>query len=143
MSERKVIGTQGEEDVVRLVPCPNCKKSMMRLPVDYPLFDLQCTGCSFRAQVKTISSKEKDRILGAGWEVINKVLKSGYMLPPLIVNYVWEEKNIRKQKIVFFPFIPKVNVRKRVVGVTAQRANYKMFDYVGLLSLPHFVLYER
>jgi hypothetical protein len=143
MSTRKVIGTQGEEDVVRLVPCPNCKKKLMRLPVDYPLFDLQCTGCSFRAQVKTINSREKDKIWGAGWDIANKVLKSGYMMPPLIVNYVWSEKGIMRRKIIFFPFIPKVNIKKRIIGATSQRANYKMFDYVGLLSLPQFKLYEE
>ena len=73
---------------------------------------------------------------------MNKVLKSGFLMPPLIINYIWSEKGIQKQKIVFYPFIPRVNIKKRTLSATAQRANYKMFDYVGLRSLPHFTLYE-
>lgn len=64
------------------------------------------------------------------------------MMPPLIVNYSWTEQKVRKRKIIFFPFIPKTNLKKRTLRPTAQRANYKMFDYIGLRSLPHFVLYE-
>ena len=68
-------GEIGEKEIVKLVPCPNCKKELMQLPANYPLYDVQCTGCSFRAQIKTINSKPKDTILGAGWEIMDKVLK--------------------------------------------------------------------
>lgn len=91
MSKNKVSGDEGEKEVVKLVPCPNCKKSLMLLPQSYPLFDVQCTGCSFRAQVKTNNSKPKNTIFGAGWEIIDKVTKSGYLVPPLIANFKWKE----------------------------------------------------
>ena len=45
----------GEKVVVEKVPCPNCGKRLMPLPPNYPLYDLQCTGCLFRAQVKKSS----------------------------------------------------------------------------------------
>ncbi len=115
----------------------------MQLPPNYPLYDLQCTGCSFRAQVKTNNTKPKDIIFGAGWEIMDKVLKSGFITPPLITNFKWKEKGVEKQKIIFYPFIPKKNLKKRQLSPTARRANYKMFNYVGLLSLPSFVLYEK
>ncbi len=83
----KSAGDIGEQEVVDLVPCPNCQKKLMLLPVGYPLFDVQCTGCSFRAQVKTNRSKPKASILGAGWQIMDKVLKSGYLTPPLIANF--------------------------------------------------------
>jgi len=78
MSKSKDSGDVGEREVVNLVPCPNCKKKLMQLPPSYPLYDLQCTGCSFRVQVKTNNSKPKKEIFGAGWEVVEKVLKSGF-----------------------------------------------------------------
>jgi len=143
MSNNKISGDFGEQEVVGLVPCPNCKKKLMLLPKNYPLYDLQCTGCSFRVQVKTNNSKPKSEIFGAGWEIIDKVLKSGFMMPPLIANFKWTEKDIEHQKIIFYPFIPKSNLKKRQLSSTARRANYKMFNYVGLDNIPSFVLYEK
>lgn len=143
MSNNKAAGDAGEHDVVDKVPCPNCGKRLMRLPPNYPLYDLQCTGCSFRAQVKSNNSKPKDTIFGAGWEIMDKVMKSGYMVPPLIANFHWTENGASKQVILFFPFIPKKTLAPRKLSPTARRANYKMFNYRGLLSLPHFSLYEK
>jgi len=143
MVNNKIAGDAGEEEVCKLVPCPNCKKPLMMLPKNYPLYDLQCTGCSFRVQVKTNKSKPKSEIFGAGWEIMDKVLKSGFMVPALIANFKWSEKGIEKHKIIFYPFIPKSNLKKRQLSPTARRANYKMFNYVGLDKLPHFVVYEK
>lgn len=61
-------GNVGEEEIVKLVPCPNCGKKLMKLPKNYPLVDVQCEGCTFRAQVKTVNSSPKKIIFGAGWK---------------------------------------------------------------------------
>ncbi|USN45320.1 MAG: hypothetical protein H6502_04665 [Candidatus Woesearchaeota archaeon] len=143
MPNNKITGDVGEQEVCDLVPCPNCKKPLMTLPKNYPLYDLQCTGCSFRVQVKTNNSKPKSEIFGAGWEIIDKVLKSGFMIPPLIANYRWSENGVVKQTIIFYPFIPKSHLKKRQLLPTARRADYKMFNYVGLDKLPHFVVFEK
>lgn len=142
MAGNKAAGDEGEREVVEKVPCPNCGKRLMQLPPNYPLYDLQCTGCSFRAQVKTNKCKPKDIIFGAGWEIMDKVMKSGFLIPPLIANFKWTERGITKQKILFFPFIPKKALLRRQLSPEARRANYKMFNYGGLSSLPHFVVYE-
>jgi len=34
-------GDQGELEVIRLMPCPNCGKALMSLPPNYPLYDVQ------------------------------------------------------------------------------------------------------
>ncbi len=129
--------------MVEKVPCPNCKKPLMILPPNYPLYDLQCTGCSFRVQVKTNRTKPKKEIFGAGWQVVNKVLRSGYLMPPLITNFVWKENGRERQEIRFYPFIPKKHLKKRNLSPTARRANYEMFNYVGLDRLPFFVVYKK
>ena len=139
----KQFGDEGERDVVEKVPCPNCSKQLMLLPPSYPMNDVQCSGCNFRAQIKTNRSKPKNEIFGAGWDVAEKVLKSGYMMPSLIVNFVWTEKETEKQEIRFYPFIPKKNLKKRTLSETARRANYKMFNYIGLDVLPYLVLYRQ
>ena len=121
----KITGDEGEKEVVNLIRCPNCNKKLMQLPNNYPLYDIQCTACSFRAQIKTNNSKPKKEIFGAGWEIMNKVMKAGFMVPPLIVNYKWQEKGKTYQKILFYPFIPKENLKKRQLSPTAKRAKYK------------------
>lgn len=139
----KISGDLGEKEVVDLVPCPNCKKDLVLLPKSFPLCDVQCSACHFRAQVKTNNSKPKDEILGAGWEIMDKTTKSGNLIPSLITNNKWEEEGIKKQEIRFYPFVPKVNLKPRQLSPTARRANYKMFNYVGLDTLPHFILFRK
>lgn len=143
MSTNKISGDLGEQEVVELVPCPNCSKRLMLLPANYPLVDVQCTGCLFRAQVKTNNSKPKAEIFGAGWDIQHKVLKSGYQMAPLIANYKWKEKDTNRQKIIFYPFIPKKNLKKRNVVFKSNRKDHMMFNYIGLDTLPHFVLYDK
>lgn len=139
----KQAGDMGEQDVVNLVTCPNCKKSLELLPKSFPLCDVQCFACHFRTQIKTNYSRPKDEIFGAGWDIMDKVTKSGYLIPALITNNKWSEEGVEKQEIRFYPFIPKVNLKKRQLSETAKRANYKMFNYVGLDTLPYFVLYKK
>ncbi len=139
----KTNGDIGEKEVIDLVPCPNCKKDLMLLPKNYPLYDVQCTGCSFRAQVKTNKSKPKNIIFGAGWEIMDKVLKSGYLVPPLIANFKWQERGVEMQEIYFYPFLPKDNLKKYKLSETAKRANYWMFRYEGLLRLPRYIMYKK
>lgn len=143
MANNKLSGDAGELEVVNLIPCPNCGKKLMVLPPGYPLFDVQCTGCSFRAQVKTNLSKPKSVIFGAGWEIMDKVLRSGYITPPLIANFKWFENGVERQEIRFYPFVPKLNLKKYKLSETARRANYWMFRYIGLDKLPYFELYKN
>jgi len=143
MPSNRQYGNQGEQEVINLISCPNCGKKLMLLPPNYPLYDVQCTGCSFRAQVKTNKSKPKAIVFGAGWQIIEKVLKSGFMIPPLFVNFKWKDKNGFHQEIRFYPFIPRKNLRKYKLSEKARRANYWMFNYMGLDKLPHFTLYKN
>jgi DNA-directed RNA polymerase subunit RPC12/RpoP len=134
-------GDKGENEVIKLVPCPNCGKKLISLPANYPLYDVQCGGCSFRAQVKTNSSKPKSVIFGAGWEIMDKVLKAGFMIPPTFVNFKWQEKGRWHQEIRFYPFIPRKNLRKYKLSEKARRANYWMFNYIGMDKLKYYVVY--
>ena len=143
MPSNRQSGDIGEKEIIRLVSCPNCGKKLMALPSNYPLYDVQCTGCSFRAQVKTNQSKPKAVVFGAGWDIMEKVLKSGFITPPIFANFKWEEKEKNRQEIRFYPFVPKLNLRKYQLSAKARRANYKMFNYVGLDTLPYFVVYKR
>lgn len=143
MASNRESGDKGEQEIVDLIPCPNCQKKLMLLPPNFPLYDVQCTGCSFRAQVKTNQSKPKAVIFGAGWEIMDKVLKSGFITPSIFANFKWTEKGIEKQEVRFYPFVPKKNLRKYQLSETARRANYKMFNYVGLDTLPYFLMYKK
>lgn len=143
MTNNKIAGDHGELDVVDKMPCPNCGKKLMILPPNYPLYEVQCVGCNFRAQVKTNHSKPKKEIFGAGWDIMEKVLKSGFITPPLITNFIWSEKDKECQEIRFYPFIPKPNLKMHKLAPTARRANYKMFNYIGIDKLPYFLVYKK
>lgn len=132
-----------EQEVVDLVACPNCQKPLMLLPPNYPLYDLQCTGCSFRAQVKTINHKPSALFFWAGRDIMEKVLKSGFMVPALFANFKWKEKWVEHQEIKFYPFVPKKHLRKYQLSETARRANYKMFHYQNMDIVPHFIVYQK
>lgn len=142
MSNQKNGGI-GEREVIKLVPCPNCGKDLMQLPPNYPMYDVLCSGCAFRAQVKTNASKPKGTVFGAGWDVMEKVTKSGYMVPALFLNFKWVEGVNVRQEIRFYPFVPKKNLHKYQLSETARRANYWMFTYTGMDKLPHFVVYKK
>jgi DNA-directed RNA polymerase subunit RPC12/RpoP len=143
MSVNKKSGQDGEKDIIRLVLCPNCGKKLMSLPSNYPLFDIQCTGCLFRAQVKTNKNKPKAVVFGAGWQIMEKVLKSGFITPPLFLNFKWREKKVSKQEIRFYPFVPKRNLKKYQLSPKAKRANYWMFRYEAMNKLPYFIVYSK
>ena len=143
MAGNKKAGDAGELEVMELVPCPNCGKKLMLLPPSFPLYDVQCTGCSFRAQIKTNNHAPSGTIFGAGWQIMDKVLKSGFITPPLIVNFKWKNKTGTLQEIRFYPFVPKKNLLKYKLSEKARRANYWMFNYIGLDKLPYFTVYPK
>lgn len=143
MANNKKQGDIGEKEIIKLISCPNCGKSLMALPVNYPLYDIQCSACSFRAQIKTNNKKPAKEIFGAGWEIVEKVLKSGFLMPPLITNYKWKEGNLEKQEIRFYPFIPKENLKKSLRDIKSHNRKYWMFNYTGLDKLPYFVVYKK
>ena len=136
-------GDFGENEIIELVSCPNCHRKLMHLPTGYPLYDVQRTGCNFRAQVKTNLTKPKNEIFGATWDIMDKTTKSGYFVPPLIVNFKWVEINQVKQEIRFYPFVPRTNLKKYVVKFKNGRKDLSMFNYIGLGKLPFFVLYTK
>jgi Dam-replacing family len=80
----KATGDTGEQYIVDYAPCPACGKKLMRLPPNYPLFDVQCEGCTFRCQVKAAASRPQNQIFGAGWNVFYASLKGGHLVPLLI-----------------------------------------------------------
>jgi len=137
MGKNHLTGTEGEKEVIEKVRCPNCGQQLMSLPPSYPLFDVQCTACLFRAQIKTSTSKPGGKIMGATGTIMNYYIKAGQIIPPLIVNHKWDGG----QEIRFYPFVPKENLKFRQLSPTAIRANLKMFDYSGLNTVPYFVLF--
>ena len=70
---------------------------------------------------------------------MEKVLKSGFITPPLITNFKWVTKNRRLQEIRFYPFVPKANLKKHQLSPKARRANYRMFNYTNIDKLPYFI----
>lgn len=142
MANNKESGDIGEKEVVALMSCPNCQKKLMLLPPNYPMYDVQRTACNFRAQVKTNNCKPKSVIFGAGYDIYEKVMKAGFLAPPLIVNFRWiDKKGTANREIRFYPFVAKGNIKKYTLSANAKRANYKMFRYEKLDKIPFIVMH--
>lgn len=139
---KRELGDIGEQEVCELIPCPNCSKQLVKLPKGFPMYDVQCSGCMFRSQVKTVKSKPKNTIFGAGWDIYEKVLKAGFLAPSLIVHFIWESDKGICREVRFYPLIAMGNIKKYQLSSSARRANYKMFKYVKLDKIPHFVLHQ-
>lgn len=136
-STNQQTGQEGVDFVIRHVDCPNCGNIVTPLPKNYPLLNLQCTYCSFRAHVKTSTIPPREVLQGAGWNILNGILKCGYLVPPLIVNYCWSQDGVEKREVRFYPFIPKKHIKVHALSSGQRQAGYKMFDYVGLDKLPY------
>jgi len=98
----------------------------------------------FRAQIKTLRCAPlKDQIFGAGWDILEKTLKSGHLIPPLLVNFQWSDEAPGKnqQEVYFFPFLTLDNLKRRQRSNDGAHPNYKEFNYVGLLTAPHIRLF--
>lgn len=144
MLTKKQVGTLGEKEVAKYVKCPNCLSTLILLPEGFPMYDVQCSRCLFRAQIKTVNSKPKSSIFGAGWDIYGKVMKAGYLAPQLIVNFRWKARNGGlNQEIRFYPFIAIGNIQKYKLSPTARRANYWMFKYVKLDKIPFISMFSQ
>lgn len=143
-TNRQNVGDKGEAEVARCAPCPNCRKRLVKFSKkNYPLYDLQCESCFFRVQVKTSGSSPKSTVPGAGWDIINKVLKAGFLAPPLIVNFKGKKKKLDQSEILFFPFVTKQFMDDYTLGDKHPQKGYKMFNYARLNKLPHFRLVKH
>ncbi|NDV13198.1 DpnI domain-containing protein [Crenobacter caeni] len=142
MTSNTEAGHYGEREVIDIIKCPHCKNKLMQLPKNYPVYDVQCSACMFRAQVKTNNCEPKNEILGSGWSVLEKTLKAGYLPPPLIVNFKWNACGEQRQKVLFFPFVPKSHFKPRPLKQNGKQTREIRFNYINLLSIPHFVLLD-
>src|SRR5258708_7106676 len=126
MTTRQDSGELGEKEVCELVKCPNCSGKLFQLAKNNPLYDIACSRCLFRAQVKT-PKRNSQVISGAGWNILDKALKAGFIIPPLIIN--------SKSDIRFYPYIPKSALIKRLADIKSSNRKYWMFDKI----LYHFL----
>lgn len=144
MVNHKLTGDVGEKEVIKHVRCPNCQSKLVLLPEGFPMYDVMCSRCLFRVQVKTVNNKPRSQIFGATWEIYDKVLKAGHLAPQLIVNYKWKANNgSLNQEIRYYPFIAKGNIQKYKLSEKAKRANLWMFKYVKLDRIPFITLYQQ
>ena len=137
----KNVGRTGEMEVVNLINCPNCDHRLFLLPPGYPIWDIQCSACLWRAQVKSQTSKPTDRVRGAGWDIMSAALKKGDSVPPLITNFKWTKNGIAKREIRLYPFIKRNCLKPRMANIKSVNRLHRMFDY-NLKDTKHYVLFS-
>jgi hypothetical protein len=138
------LGEAAEQFVVENVRCPSCGSTLRQLPPGYPLFDLQCSRCLFRAQVKRVQEKPRSRLRGGSWSVVSTYLRTGQLLPPMFVCFDWPRKQAEPGSVYLFPLVPAKNVIKRVLSDKHKTdAGRAMAEYRDMLSLPHQIVAVR
>jgi Dam-replacing family len=131
---RQVLGTFGEERVVRDCSCPRCKRSktLVCLPPNFKCADVICDFCGYLAQVKTSSSREIATIprvlLGAAWGPQKERMDAAIYFPLFLVlvdpekNYAIHYLSADVQNTTMFrPRSP--------LSQTARRAGWQGFTY--------------
>lgn len=136
-------GAEAEAFVVERIACPSCGSALRPLPSGYPLYDVECTRCLLRAQVKRILAAPRDRIRGATWDVMSHHFKTGHLIPPMFACFGWPSGAPEPLTVWFFLLIPTANVKMRVLSDRHQtQPGRRMAEYVGMKSVPHFVVFE-
>lgn len=135
-------GTEAEQFVIAHVPCPSCGHELRALHKGFPLYDLDCTRCLLRTQVKRILAPPRNRIRGASWDVMNHHLRTGQLVPPIFACFGWRKEDSEPQ-VYFFPFIPATHLKKRVLSESHATPGRKMTEYERMLELPKIVVWER
>jgi hypothetical protein len=138
------LGEEAERLIAERVPCPSCGSALHQLVRGYPLFDVQCSKCLFRAQVKRVQEAPRNRLRGGSWNVVNTYLRTGQLLPPMFVCFGWPRLVAEPSSIYFFPLVPAKNVTKRVLSEAHKTdAGRAMVEYREMLSLPHQIISIR
>lgn len=142
VASQSVSGAEAERFVVDRIPCPSCSSALRALPAGYPLYDVECTRCLLRAQVKRILARPRDRIRGATWDVMSHHFKTGHLIPPMFACFGWPAGRPEPHVVWFFPLIPTRNLKMRVLSERHQtQAGRRMAEYVDMRSLPRFVVF--
>ena len=77
--QRPNAGALGEKRIVKIINCPNCARNLVQYPKGHPLIDVRCESCEFKAQLKVNNCKPKKIVFGAGWDILDKHLKAGFL----------------------------------------------------------------
>jgi hypothetical protein len=141
-SSRSAQGAQAERFVVQYLSCQSCGSSLRELPVGYPLFDVECVRCLFRAQVKRVKAGPRDRLRGGSFDLVSHHLKTGHLLPPLFVCFGWETGAATPGEVWFFPLVPAKNVKARILSERHSTPGRRMAEFVGMRALPHSVIWR-
>jgi len=134
-------GVEAEAFVVARIPCPSCGHALRAMAPGYPLYDVECTRCLLRAQVKRILAGPRDRIRGASWDVIAHHFKTGHLVPPMFACWGWPTGTPEPSEVWFFPLIPTSHLKMRVLSERHKTPGRRMAEYVDMRGVPHFVVF--
>jgi hypothetical protein len=142
MTSRSAEGTEAERFIIDQLSCPSCGSSLRQLPTGYPLYDLECVRCLFRAQVKRVKAGPRDRLRGGSYDLVSHHLKTGHLLPPLFVCFGWATGAVNPSEVWLFPLVPAKNVKLRVLSEKHSTPGRRMAEYVEMRKLPHAVVWR-
>jgi DNA-directed RNA polymerase subunit RPC12/RpoP len=135
-------GERAVEFVLAQVKCAYCEKALVDLPRATPVYDVACSRCEFRAQVKSVETHMRRRIRGASARPLAGLRLAGKSSPPLIVVWGWDGEARSAERVTLYPLVPWRHIRERALSQNHETmAGRLMVDYHDLHLLPFFELY--
>lgn len=136
---KQVLGTHGEQIVLRSCACPKCKRkrTLKALPPNFKCADVICDFCGYLAQVKTMTVSDHTlppkRVLGAAWGPQKARMDAGIYFPLFVVLV-----DAKAYSVYYLPADLQhddlFSVRKPL-STAAKRAGWQGFAY-DLTRLP-------
>lgn len=149
-TKRQATGNIGEKFVIKHVTCPICNKGkFVEMSIkNFPCADTICKFCGALGQVKSVRTKDIDKIPkkvgGAAWPPFKKRIEKGIFYPFFIVlikedkpkRIIYISKDIQKAT---YEIDKKLYIPRKPLGAHCRRAGWQGFDYnLELIPEMHF-----
>jgi hypothetical protein len=129
--------------VLNFVPCPNCKSRLEARPVEREWKNVFCTNCDFACRFVVALNDPNESKLNILPKDLEGLLSDKVSLPPLIIDYKWNDGEIDWEKVYFFPFISFQFLKEQQehpISLLPDREISVLFD---IYNLPNMVLFEQ
>jgi len=132
---RQLLGSFGEQRVVKECSCPRCKRdgTLIRLPSNFKCADVICDFCGYLAQVKSTKVSDintiPDTVLGAAWGPQKERMTSAIYFPLFLVLVGPSQKDYSIFYLAADLQEPRMFKPRSPLSPKARRAGWQGFTY--------------
>ncbi len=129
--------------ILNFVPCPNCKSRLEAKPVEHEWKNVFCTECAFACRFITVHHDPNISKFNILPKDLKTLLTEKTLLPPLIIDYKWNDGNMEWEKVFFFPFISSKFLEEQQQKPVSLLPDQETSVLYHVEDLPNITLYEQ